>query len=437
MELFVAGHGSGGGYLAKLTEEGILTWFTHPGFYGFYAISGNNTDIYLSGEIAANNPLAAGLDTNGAVNWSISGFSDGTNTGITSDPDGSVYFIGYNNDIDFYIGKVGPANSPPIANAGGPYVVDEGNSVTLNASASTDPDNNIISYEWDLDYDGLYDDALGVSVEVSYPDGPSAPPVGVKVTDSYGESDTATTTVTVNNIAPTIENVSIPTEPININEQSSYQINVAYSDPGGTFDESYTCDFDMNYDGIIDATTQVAGTSCSTPLTYSEPGVYTVEVIVSDKDGGSDSFITTGFIVIYDPEGGFVTGGGWFISPEGAYSPNPSLTGKASFGFVSKYKKGATIPIGNTEFHFKAGELNFHSSDYEWLVVTGSDYARFKGTGTINGEGEYKFMIWAGDGEHDTFRIKIWEEVDNIETVIYDNGMDQPIEDGNVVVHTK
>ena len=50
---------------------------------------------------------------------------------------------------------------------------------------------------------------------------------------------------------------------------------------------------------------------------------------------------------------------------------------------------------------------------------------------------EYKFMIWAGDGEPDTFRIKIWEEVDGVETVIYDNGMDQPIEGGNIVVHTK
>jgi hypothetical protein len=41
--------------------------------------------------------------------------------------------------------------------------------------------------------------------------------------------------------------------------------------------------------------------------------------------------------------------------------------------------------------------------------MTGSDYAMFKGTGTVNGEGVYKFTIWAGDGA-DTFRIKIWRE---------------------------
>lgn len=117
-------------------------------------------------------------------------------------------------------------------------------------------------------------------------------------------------------------------------------------------------------------------------------------------------------------------------------------TGKASFGFVSKYKKGASVPEGNTEFVFKAGALNFHSTEYDWLVVTGSNYAKFKGIGTINGAGEYKFMLWAGDGTGtdgaDTFGIKIWEE-DGLgnEAVIYDNGMNQAIGGGSIVVHKK
>ncbi len=90
----------------------------------------------------------------------------------------------------------------------------------------------------------------------------------------------------------------------------------------------------------------------------------------------------------------------------------------------------------NTEFQFQAGNLNFHSSSDDWLVVTGSDYAMFKGTGTIDGEGEYKFMIWAGDNDPDTFRIKIWSE-NPVETVVYDNGSDQAIGGGSIVIHTK
>lgn len=114
-----------------------------------------------------------------------------------------------------------------------------------------------------------------------------------------------------------------------------------------------------------------------------------------------------------------------------------SPTGKATFGFVSKYKKGASVPDGNTEFQFKAGNLNFHSTSYEWLVVTGSDFAKFKGEGTINGQGLYKFQIWAGDGSPDTFRIKIWYEDNGTEVVVYDNGMNQAIGGGNIVVHSK
>jgi hypothetical protein len=124
--------------------------------------------------------------------------------------------------------------------------------------------------------------------------------------------------------------------------------------------------------------------------------------------------------------------------PGGGCEPDEPHTGKANFGFVSKYKKAASAPTGNTEFQFHAADLNFHSDSYEWLVVTGSNYARFKGVGTINGEGEYRFVLWAGDDEPDTFRIKIWEEDEDAnETVIYDNGFDEAIGGGSIVIHTK
>jgi hypothetical protein len=111
------------------------------------------------------------------------------------------------------------------------------------------------------------------------------------------------------------------------------------------------------------------------------------------------------------------------------------LTGKANFGFVAKYKKGQPEPDGNTEFQFHAADLNFHSNSYEWLIVNqGGTNAQFIGVGTINGMGEYKFMLWAGD-EPDTFRIKIWEEIGD-EIVVYDNG-GQAIDGGSIVIHTK
>jgi hypothetical protein len=169
-----------------------------------------------------------------------------------------------------------------------------------------------------------------------------------------------------------------------------------------------------------------------------EPGIYNFTISALDGVGVNygDQEVQ---IVVYDPSAGFVTGGGWIDSPAGAYEPDLSLTGKANFGFVSKYKKGADVPTGSTEFQFQTAGLNFHSDSYEWLLVTGKDYAKFKGVGTINGEGAYKFMLWAGDAEPDTFRIRIWteDEENAIETVIYDNGFDQEIAGGSIVIHAK
>jgi hypothetical protein len=131
------------------------------------------------------------------------------------------------------------------------------------------------------------------------------------------------------------------------------------------------------------------------------------------------------YVVVYDPDGGFITGGGWIDSPAGAYSANPSLTGKANFGFNARYKKGANAPDGQTQFDFKVANLNFHSASYEWLVVAGAR-AQFKGTGTINGTGNYGFMLTAIDGQItggggvDKFRIKIWDK-NQADAVVYDN----------------
>jgi hypothetical protein len=192
-------------------------------------------------------------------------------------------------------------------------------------------------------------------------------------------------------------------------------------------------------DGTFDEVTEDIFASLAA---FTEPGVYDFCVAGTDAAGHVSTEECT-FLPVYDPEAGFVTGGGWVDSPAGAYRPDPILEGKANFGFVSKYKKGKTEPDGNTQFQFHAGDLNFYSDSYHWLVVGGGgSSAHFKGVGTINGamdpdDNPYGFMIWSMDGEPDTFRIRIWSELDGVETDIYDNGFDQPISGGSVVIHTK
>ncbi|OGC38110.1 hypothetical protein A2V54_02490 [candidate division WWE3 bacterium RBG_19FT_COMBO_53_11] len=169
---------------------------------------------------------------------------------------------------------------------------------------------------------------------------------------------------------------------------------------------------------------------------YNEAGVNRVTLTLTTPDtSGSNTFE---FVVVYNPAGGFVTGGGWINSPAGAYAAAPLMTGKANFGFVSKYKNGASTPEGTTEFNFKVANLNFHSDIYDWLVVAGAN-AKYKGTGTINGRGSYKFMLTATDANPDTFRIKIWDD----NGVVYDNKMSESddsyagtaIGGGNIQVH--
>jgi len=186
------------------------------------------------------------------------------------------------------------------------------------------------------------------------------------------------------------------------------------------------------------------GTEAMPTHTYTAAGVYNVCLTVND--GSLDSAPACTLAVVYDPSAGFVTGGGWINSPAGAYLANPSLTGKAHFGFIAKYQKGASLPSGNTAFAFDVAGLSFASQSYDWLVVNqGGANAQFKGSGTVNGALDptgqaYQFMLWAEDGAStgsaDTFRIKIWSEAGGAENVVYDNGVAQAIGAGNIVVHT-
>jgi hypothetical protein len=233
--------------------------------------------------------------------------------------------------------------------------------------------------------------------------------------------------------------------------ETSWKIGPSDGNVGGEIVQTFVtiADTDLPGDGILNVTFTVDGTVDGT--TYAS-GPYTAPA------GGMTLQITGGSVnaTLTDSYGDIV--GASSASPEfangavlgwddylgsnvGFTLTVPSVTGgspegKATFGFVARYKKGRSVPDGNTEFIFKAGDLNFHSTSYDWLVVTGSDFAKFKGIGTINGEGEYKFQIWAGDSEPDTFRIKLWYEDGGNEVVVYDNGMNQPIGGGNIVVHT-
>jgi hypothetical protein len=213
--------------------------------------------------------------------------------------------------------------------------------------------------------------------------------------------------------------------------------------------DGHQCDTSLDSECSLNEPSGPASGTVMGSHSYLEAGVYTVSLLITDLQGNSDGSLFQ-YIVVHEPTVGFVTGGGWIDSPEGACrydACDDDTTGKANSGFVSKYDWGAQRLTGETEFRFKAGNLHFYSDTYDWLVVAGHK-AMFKGVGTINGEGDFGFLLSAIDAdlaqntEVDLFRIKIWDRA-NGDLVVYDNQMDVPEDDdpttviggGSIVIH--
>ena len=269
-----------------------------------------------------------------------------------------------------------------------------------------------------------------------------------------GSADNATIDILDNdgvNSAPVVDPIMVTPSPAVIPIGDSIDVSALFTDVDAGDTHTATWDWGDSsslscppntLECTIDQTTDVATGS----HVYNDPGVYTVILTITDDQGASGQSVFE-FVVVYDPNGGFVTGGGTFDSPAGAYAPDPTLTGQANFGFSSKYKKRSQQPDGNTQFQFQAGDLRFLSDSYEWLVVSGHK-ALYRGTGTINGSDNFGFLVSAIDAnltpstDVDKFRIKIWDE-DNGDAVVYDNQMgdsnDSPATtdiQGQIIIHT-
>ena len=337
-------------------------------------------------------------------------------------------------------------NANPGANAYGDYVGAEGGNVSLTGSFTDAGSNDTHTFKWTyvagagvhVDATCTFNDDTALSPTVNCTDNGTFT-LTLKVTDDDGGVDTDDAKLTLSNAAPSVTITSPADYSIISLLNGPISVSATYTDAGAN--DTHECEVFL--DGAIDVLNDyspVPASPCNRTILPVEAGLYDLTVRIRDDDGSVGS--ATINIIVYDPSAGFVTGGGWINSPAGAYIANPLLTGKANFGFVSKYKRGATVPEGNTEFQFHAGSLNFHSSSYEFLIVNqaGSN-AQFKGKGKINGAGNYTFMLWATDGgnSNDKFRIKITDDNDG-DAVVYDNGIltaaEQLIAGGSIVIHT-
>jgi hypothetical protein len=198
----------------------------------------------------------------------------------------------------------------PVADAGGPYVVNEGTSVTFNGSGSSD-ESDPIEYRWDIDFDGTWDTTLRANAVWDTAWSSSATTSHTWYDDYSGDVllqivaeyllDIDATTITVNNVAPTITVIGDT-----IDENGWATVSGTITDPGILDTFIVTINWG---EGSPESYSYPAGSTSFTEThqyldddpTGTPSDDYTVIVTVEDDDGGSDTESTTVTVNNVDP----------------------------------------------------------------------------------------------------------------------------------------
>jgi PKD repeat protein len=146
--------------------------------------------------------------------------------------------------------------------------------VRFNASASTDPNRDPLSYSWDLNGDQRYGDATG-PIQTRAFAAPGTHRVGVRVSDGHGGTDTAVDFVTVlQDKPPTVAMSASPAEPA---VGATVTFTATASDPDGTV---AAIQWDLDGDGQFDD-----GAGAVATWSFSTPGSRIVAVRATDNRG--------------------------------------------------------------------------------------------------------------------------------------------------------
>ncbi|MEZ6116209.1 MAG: PKD domain-containing protein [Pirellulaceae bacterium] len=182
------------------------------------------------------------------------------------------------------------AQTPPVANIGGPYVSDEGQVIMFDGSESFDPldPNAVLSYEWDFDFDGTFDpwshytESPALFSQADFP----ARLIALRVTNADGMSDVDFTTWQVNETPPHATFLALPAP-----SSDGLTIQFAQASNTGNLSES-----------IVKWHWQFAnlGQSDDPNPQYRFPtsGIYSVSLTVTDSDGSA--FTTTQSVSVTD-----------------------------------------------------------------------------------------------------------------------------------------
>ncbi|MDV3221462.1 M36 family metallopeptidase [Intrasporangium sp.] len=233
-----------------------------------------------------------------------------------------------------------PAECLPTADADGPYVTPEGTDVQLDGTGSasgTDPSAGAITtYEWDLDNDGAYDDATGPTPDFTAVGQDGAFPIGLRVTDAFGNTSTDTSSVTVTNVAPTVVVDAITP----IDELGTVTVTGTVTDPGWLDPLTATITFDdgaapVALAGNLENVRPDATLTFSVQHQYGDNGDYTVEVCAADDDTTGNCGSNTASVANVDPTAVIDTSG------EQVYD--------GVSAFILEAGEDLTVPVGSED----------------------------------------------------------------------------------------
>jgi hypothetical protein len=187
-------------------------------------------------------------------------------------------------------------NQRPSADAGGPYHVDEGDTVKLDGTGSSDADGRIVSYEWTKQK--RLDDATRKRPRFEARDD-GILEIDLTVTDDQGASDTATARIRVGNVDPELGRFG----PFKVRVGEAlvlYAIEI--HDPGRSDTHEVSVDWGDGSSSTADIGED--GRVASAEHTYTDPGRYEVRATVTDDDGGTGSrrtFVSVAAVPVHVP----------------------------------------------------------------------------------------------------------------------------------------
>ena len=123
-------------------------------------------------------------------------------------PDGALWWVSLNADAVRRVQSNNPNNAPTARATATPTSGPTPLTVAFDGSTSSDPDGSALTYAWDLDGDGAYDDSTAQKPSFTYTTG-GVYTVRLRVTDPGGA--TGTTTLQINAGTPPTATIDTPT----------------------------------------------------------------------------------------------------------------------------------------------------------------------------------------------------------------------------------